>query len=352
MSTSLAIETPRPSRAGRTKKIAMVAAKLLVTGACFWYVSRQIDWRQALSAIPLLDFRWAAFATFVLMLQVPLLGLRWGNILNGLAVRDEQMSRAAIIAASAVGVFFAQVLPNIAGEGVRAWLATRLGCNWRTAVMSVVIDRGVGVGLLLALAFTILLLLPSGLTSLGGYRDVILIVYGGLIFAGLALLLAPTIVAPLMRWRYSRWLAALAADTHRLLLGSKGPVILGVGLLIHCITIGVVWLIGQAQGLALPLSDAAVLFTVMIGIVAIPISIGGWGLRELAVISILTPYGIAPERALLFSVCFGLVLTLGALPGALVWFLYPFSSARAAAEPSDRQMDRSRVNDMAVEIGS
>jgi hypothetical protein len=144
----------------------------------------------------------------------------------------------------------------------------------------------------------------------------------------------------------------LAADTHRLLLGSKGPVILGVGLLIHVITIGVVWLIGQAQGLALPLSDAAVLFTVMIGIVAIPISIGGWGLRELAVISILTPYGIAPERALLFSVCFGLVLAVGALPGALVWFLYPFSPARAAAESSDRQMDRPRVNDMAVEIGS
>ena len=113
MSTSVAsdIETPRPSRAGRAKKTAMVAAKVLVTGACFWYVSRQIDWRQALSAIPLLDFRWAAFAIFVIMLQVPLLGVRWGNILNGLAVRDEQMTRAAMIAASAVGVFFAQVLP-------------------------------------------------------------------------------------------------------------------------------------------------------------------------------------------------------------------------------------------------
>jgi uncharacterized membrane protein YbhN (UPF0104 family) len=354
MSTSVSsdIEAPRPSRAGGAEKVAMVAAKLLVTGACFWYVSRQIDWRQALSAIPLLDFRWAAFAISVVMLQVPLLGLRWGNILNGLAVRDQQVTRTAMIAATAVGVFFAQVLPNIAGEGVRAWLATRLGCNWRTAVMSVVIDRGVGVGLLLVLAFTILLL-PSGLAALGGYRDVILIVYGGLIFAGLlALLFAPIIVAPLMRWRYSRWLAALAADTHRLLLGSKGPVILGVGLLIHVITIGVVWLIGQAQGLALPLSDAAVLFTVMIGIVTIPISIGGWGLRELAVISILTPYGIAPERALLFSVCFGLVLAVGALPGALVWFLYPFSFARAAAESIDRQMDRPRVDDMAVEIGS
>jgi len=53
----------------------------------------------------------------------------------------------------------------------------------------------------------------------------------------------------------------------------------------------------------------------MIGVVIVPISIGGWGLRELAVISLLAGYGVAPERALLFSVCFGLALALGSLPG-------------------------------------
>ena len=67
----------------------------------------------------------------------------------------------------------------------------------------------------------------------------------------------------------------------------------------------------------------------MIGVVLIPISIGGWGLRELAVISLLATYGVAPERALLFSVCFGLALALGSLPGALAWLLYPFRARSA-----------------------
>jgi hypothetical protein len=57
-------------------------------------------------------------------------------------------------------------------------------------------------------------------------------------------------------------------------------VILAIGCLIHALTIVVVWSVGRAQGLVLPLADAAVLFTIMIGVVIVPISIGGWGLRE------------------------------------------------------------------------
>jgi len=334
VNTSVAsdFEMQRPSRGGRREKVAIFAAKLLVTGTCFWYVSRQIDLNQVRSAIPLLDFRWAALAILVAILEIPLSGLRWYNIVDSLGARNKQMTRIAMIAATAVGVFFAQVLPSVAGEGVRAWLLVRLGSSWRNAVTSVVIDRGVGVGLVIALGFVILLL-PSGLTALGKYRDVVLVVDGALILAGVfGLLFASKIVPPLARWRYSRWFATLVADVHRVLLGSKGPVILTIGCLIHALTIIVVWSVGRAQGLALPLPDAAVLFTVMIGVVLIPISIGGWGLRELAVISLLASYGVAPERALLLSVCFGLALAFGSLPGALTWLLYPFPPTRQNAE--------------------
>jgi uncharacterized membrane protein YbhN (UPF0104 family) len=287
---------------------------------------------QVLSAIPLLDFRWAALATLVAMLEIPLLGLRWHNIVNALAARDQQMTRTAMIAATAVGVFFAQVLPGVAAEGVRAWLLVRLGSNWRDAVTSAVIDRGVGVSLLIGLGFVVLLL-PSGLTALGGYRNGVLVVYGALTLAGvLGLWFAPTIVLPLARWRYSRWFATLAVDVHRVVLGSKGPVILALGCFIHAFTIVVVWSVGRAQGLVLPVADVAVLFTVMIGVALIPISVGGWGLRELAVISLLSHYGVAPEKALLFSVCFGLVFAVASLPGGLVWLFYSFAPARPLAE--------------------
>src|SRR5262249_13658941 len=81
--------TPKRSHLqAMAKKVAILVAKLFVTGACFWYVSRQIDLNQVLSAIPLLDFRWAAFAVLVAILQIPLSGLRWYNIVGSLAARD------------------------------------------------------------------------------------------------------------------------------------------------------------------------------------------------------------------------------------------------------------------------
>jgi len=331
MSSSVAsdVEAPRPSRRGR-QKAALLAAKLAVTAACFWYLSRQIDWRQALSMISHLDWRWTVLAVVLAILEIPLLGLRWRNVVDALAPEDPRIPRTDMIAATAVALLFAQVLPTVAGEGVRAWLLVRLGRTWRNAVTSAVIDRSVGVGLLIGLGFLVLLL-PSKLTALAGYRDVMLVVYGALIVAGaLGLLVIGRAVPLLARWRYSRWLAILAADIHRVLLGWRGLVILSLGCLIHALTIAIIWSVGQAQGLALAPADAALLFTVMIGIVIVPISIAGWGLRELAVISLLAFYGIAPEKALLFSLCFGLVFAVGSLPGAPVWLLYRFAAVQLA----------------------
>jgi len=98
--------------------------------------------------------------------------------------------------------------------------------------------------------------------------------------------------------------------------------ILSLGVLIHVLTMAVIWSVGRAQGLALSASDVAVLFVVIVGVALVPISINGWGLREIAVVAVLGRHGIAPEQALVFSICFGLALALGSLPGALAWLVY------------------------------
>ena len=262
----------RKARRGDVKRIAFFAAKLLVTGACFWYASRQIDLSQIWSAIPRLDFRWSAFAALLVMLQIPLLAARWCNVVEALAVRNAQMNSVTMTVLTAIGVFFGQILPSVAGEGVRAWLLVRLGCDWRNALTSVVIDRGIGLGVLVAMGFFILLL-PSSLTALGGYRNLVVVVYGVLILAGgFGLIFIPTIALPLARWRYSHWFATLATDVHRVLLGPHGPMIVGIGSLIYALTIVVVWSLGRAQGLSFPLSDAAVLLIIMVGVTLVPIS--------------------------------------------------------------------------------
>jgi uncharacterized membrane protein YbhN (UPF0104 family) len=317
---------PRPAR--RIDKFAIVAAKLIITAVCFWYLSRQIDLRGVFSFIPMLELRWIGFAVALVMLQIPLVAMRWREILDVLAVVNRQMTNTSILAITAIGVFFSQVLPSVMGDGMRAWLIVRLGCDWRNAVTSVAIDRSVGVGLLIALGFVILLL-PSGFSALGGYRGLVLTVYGILLLTGaIVLVLLPKLIPLLKRLAYLRWLGGFAASARRIVVSPKCLMILGLACLIHALTILVIWSVGRAQGMALSIPEAAVLFVVVLGVALVPISINGWGLRELAVVALLGRHNIAPEQALLFSVCFGLVLAIGSLPGAPAWLLYSFAPAK------------------------
>jgi hypothetical protein len=96
--------------------------------------------------------------------------------------------------------------------------------------------------------------------------------YGALIIAGaLGLMLAPKIVSPLARWRYSRWFATFAADVHRVLLGSKGPVVLSIGYLIKAFALSSFGRLDGRRARAAA-ADGMVLFIVMTGVVVVPIS--------------------------------------------------------------------------------
>jgi glycosyltransferase 2 family protein len=329
------IVASRPGRKSAFSKALFFAAKLIVSAACFWYVLRQINATEIIRTLPTFDVRWAAFAVSVAMAQIPLLALRLWAIVQELAPKSMRLTYLAASAVTAIYALFAQLVPSVVGEGIRAWMLTRFGCGWRAALTSVMIDRAVGVAVLIAFAFVILLL-PSALTALSGYRHLMLFVFGAALVVGaLALFSTPRLAPLLQRWRYSYWIGTFAADAHRVLLGPRAPIIFGAAALIHVLTILVIWLVGRAQGLALPVFDCAVLFTVMVGVALAPISVGGWGLRELAVVSLLGAHGLAPERALIFSVCFGLVAVIGVLPGLVVWLLHPLP--RLAARMARRQ---------------
>src|SRR3954453_23953990 len=192
----MTLSTTNAHAPARSKvKLLIIAGKLAVTAACFWYLSWQIDVSAVSSSVRLFDVRWATLAILLAMLQIPLVAVRWRAILEALDAVNRRITNASIVAITAIGLFFAQVLPSMMGEGIRAWLLVRLGCDWRRALTSVVIDRAVGVGLLVALGF-IILLLPSGLSALGGYRDLVLMIYGMLLLAGaVGLLLLPPLIA-------------------------------------------------------------------------------------------------------------------------------------------------------------
>jgi hypothetical protein len=313
-------------RRNRITKAVFFAGKLIVSAACFRYALRQIDMSEAVRALPTFDFQWAALAVALAMAQIPLQALRLWAIVQALAPKGTRLTYLAASVVTAICALFAQVVPSVVGEGIRAWIITRFGCGWRVGLTSVMIDRAVGVAVLFGFAFVILLL-PSALTALAGYQNLVLCAIGATLVVGVLAVFSTPRLAPLLRrWRYSYWIGTFATDAHRVLLGPWAPAIFGTACLIHALGIVVIWSVGRAQGLGLPVLDCAVLFTVMLGVALVPISVSGWGVRELAVVSLLGAHGLA-EQALIISVCFGLVTLVSVLPGLIVWLIYPVPRA-------------------------
>jgi hypothetical protein len=71
----------------------------------------------------------------------------------------------------------------------------------------------------------------------------------------------------------------------------------------------------------------------MIGVALVPFTVGGWGLRELAMVSLFGNHGLTPERALIFSMYFGLTSILASLPGALAWIGFLFTRSERVSDP-------------------
>ncbi len=206
---------------------------------------------------------------------------------------------------------------------MRVWLLARMGRSWREGLVSVLIDRGVGVGVLLAVTFCVLLF-PSRLAALGGYGGIVLVIIGALLAVGVSVILFAPLFAPVLaRWRLTRWIGLFAlASSDVLLRRSAGRYIVAIALAVHGFTIASIWSLGRAQGFDLSVVDAAALFAVMAGVALLPITVGGWGLRELAVTALLQSHGVPMDRALFFSVSFGLVVLIASSVGAIVWAFY------------------------------
>jgi glycosyltransferase 2 family protein len=81
------------------------------------------------------------------------------------------------------------------------------------------------------------------------------------------------------------------------------------------------WLLAFGLGVRAPPVYFIVLAPLVISITAVPISIGGWGLREGAMVTAMSLIGIPVSTSLTISVEFGLVMIVVGMPGGLIWLL-------------------------------
>jgi uncharacterized membrane protein YbhN (UPF0104 family) len=180
----------------------------------------------------------------------------------------------------------------------------------------------------------LVLMVAAGVIWLGGLIDLpalrlLLLAALPALFGGLALLclldrLPASWAALLARLPFgaASWdlVRSMAADARAVFLGQ--PLSLQLLALSAAAQLGsvlAVWALATGLGLALPFGAALAVVPAIILITFIPLSLGGWGLREGASVVMFGFIGLGAESALAVSVLLGIALLVSSLPGCWLW---------------------------------
>lgn len=290
------------------------ALRIVVALVVIGLVWRMVDGAEVLARLRAVHPGWIVGALLCLAVQTVLSALRW-------QLTAARLGHEIGVARAVREYFLAQVvnlaLPGgVLGDAGRA-LRAGAEAGMERAGQAVVFDRLAGQAALVLVAMTgavVVSAVPGGVTLPGGFEAVLLIVGAGIGLAVSVALWAGRGWPRLTAWRVAAGRAVFARDVWPWQVGlSLGTV--GANLLAFaaCAAAVGVWLSPAAIMVILPL----VLFAMLL-----PISIGGWGLREGAAVVLFPLAGATGAEGFAASACFGVVFLLSALSG-LVMFLIP-----------------------------
>jgi uncharacterized membrane protein YbhN (UPF0104 family) len=236
-----------------------------------------------------------------------------------------------------VGAFFNQAVPgSTGGDVVKAWYAAVATGRPTRAVISVFVDRLLGLVALALFAGAALLLAPAA-AGLGPARAVVLGVLGIGAAVG-ALVLSPGLRRAVglsalgRRLPFQGFLAEVGAAAR---LYRSHPVALVNALLLslvnHAVNAVAVWLLAGALSIhGVTLGAALALVPVANVMAGVPLVPGGWGVGELAFAWLFAPLGVPPTEAIGLSVLYRLGVLAVGLPGGALWLFWRDRPSRAA----------------------
>lgn len=254
----------------------------------------------------------------VAQLQVLLSAARWRLVARRLSL---PLGWAAACGEYYLCLLLNQLLPGgVSGDAIRALRHARGlpalpdGGGAGRALRAVVLERFAGQVAFFAIAGLGLALWP--LLMPGGYAPWIAGMAGALgasilvVLAGLAL---GTRIGP-RRWRHG--VAALIPEGRAALLGAGAwRAQLPLNIAVAVCLISAFALAADAVGPALPATAWVTVVPLTLLALVLPISVGGWGLREGAAALLWPTVGLAPEAGVAAGLLYGLVMLISGLPG-------------------------------------
>jgi uncharacterized protein (TIRG00374 family) len=312
-------------------KIIAFLAQLIITCTILWYLSQTIDFGHVYDIIRNISALSLVSALALYCLQIFVAAHRLRYVLRLLGSEATLVTTARSVLACS---FFGQTpLSNFGGDMVRVWTICRDGINLRNAASAVTIDRLFG---FLGLVAIILCTLPAlWLHATNPVLRLGIIAVLGIVSLGIAIFIAlqKLPVGLRQRFRFVDWLSQVSCEFHMILLAkSSFAVILGMAVAAHFFTLLIIYIL--AREVAMPVTFFEILYLTPFPLLAslLPVSVGGWGVREGAMVAAFSLIGVPAAKTLPASILFGVLSLLTALPGSLVWFHAHLTPAKLRLE--------------------
>lgn len=300
-------------------KFFSLLAKISLMLLAFWFVSRGIDVAEMKSMLRSQNRFVFVEAIFFITVQILLGAARWRVIINALVVGRSVISKLSTLKTYYISIFFNCCLPGtVGGDVVRVFLVKSEQVPLPLAISSVVIDRMVA---LLALGVMGVLTMPLFAAYLGFSAWLLLPMLCVLIVFSVWILINLERIIPKIPFlKKLHWLEHLLQNI-RLMIARPQPTAwsLFYAIVAHVNYCLAAYFLAESLGSPISLLDALTLVPWVLLISIIPISIGGWGLREAAMVYLLGLIGVPQVAALALSVQLGLLSIVVSIPAGLLW---------------------------------
>jgi uncharacterized membrane protein YbhN (UPF0104 family) len=305
----------------KAKPIIIFLVKLLVSAGLIGYFLSRIHVERFLQTFASAKFSYIAMALAVYLIAQGVSAVRWAMLARPLGIKTPFKD---LIQYYLIGMFFNLFAPSTVGGDVsRVYYLVKdeeAQANGRAvttvlAAMSVLMDRAIGMVVLVWLGALALLLFPYYAVP-QTVRSVTFLLAVGLLIGAL---LTPVLRRFLTEDGHQLAVKLrLALRSYRLHWRALLAAVL-LSLTVHLIQAWMHTVMGRALGLDVPFSFCLIIYPLVGTFSAIPISLNGLGLREGGYIFLLAVIGIGTEQSIAFGILLFLIVALDSLIGGLVF---------------------------------
>ncbi|MDH5324280.1 MAG: flippase-like domain-containing protein [Gammaproteobacteria bacterium] len=301
----------------------LVVLKLLITTGLLIWIFHKFDLKNFQHTLETINHNYVLLAFVLHTIAYVIFALRWWTLLR--ITKDCPFSR--IVPAYYLGLFWNNFLPTaVGGDVVRIIKLRNSGFNTGELILSSMADRAIGLYSILVLGAVAFvantqLHIPE-LNFTWTLLTIVLIIGGSVaLLSTRCLRFFSRLFSSFENFRPAKF-ALSALDTVKLYVKNKSILIyvFFYSFSAQFLIILSYMLLGAALNLNVPYGVFFAVIPVVFVASSIPISIGGLGVRESVLISLLSLYAVNPQASMALSIVYFSMLILITLPGAVFIF--------------------------------